>query len=386
VGGAFSIGRVAGVLVRVHWSVLVIFGLVALSLSAGQFPEQYPDEPAWAYAVAGVTAAMVFFVGLLAHEISHAAIARRNGIEVGDITLWLLGGMAQLRGHAATPAIELRVAGVGPLVSLTLGLAFGLVAAVLAAAGETGLLFGTIAWLCAINVLLAVFNILPAAPLDGGRVLHAALWQWRGDRDWATTVASRAGQALGAFLVALGVWQYLVLGAAEALWLALVGWFLMSMAGMEEQGSRLESTLGELRVGDVMTPHPETAPAGISVAEFVDHYLFLRHHSTFPIVDGDQLVGLVTLGRVKAVPPRQRAQVTLREIACPVDQVPTAAPGDPLTDLVTRMNSTRDRRALVLDHGALVGVLSPADVSRAVEQSLLRRPPAHASSRAAGRR
>jgi Zn-dependent protease len=373
VGGAFSIGRVVGVPVRVHWSVLVIFALVALSLSAGQFPEQYPDEPAWAYALAGIVAAVVFFVGLLAHEVSHAAVARHYGIEVTDITLWLLGGIAQLRGRANTPSAELRVAGVGPLVSLGLGLAFSVLAGALVTAGEEGLLFGTVAWLAAINVLLAVFNLLPAAPLDGGRVLHAVLWSWRGDRDWATTVASRAGQVLGAFLIAAGVWQYLALGAVEALWLALVGWFLMSMAGVEEQGSKLEATLGGIRVRDVMTPHPETAPAGVSVAEFVDRYLFLRHHSTFPIVEQDRLVGLVTLGRVKAVPAQQRGRVTLREIACPLDKVATAGPDEPLTELVTRMNGSRDRRALVLDQGALVGVVSPADVSRAVEQAMVRR-------------
>jgi CBS domain-containing protein len=230
-----------------------------------------------------------------------------------------------------------------------------------------------VAWLSAINVLLAVFNMLPAAPLDGGRVLHAFLWSWRGDREWATAVASRAGQVLGAFLIAAGVWQYLALGAVEALWLALIGWFLMSMAGVEEQSSRLEATLGGIRVGDVMTPDPETAPAGISVAEFVDDYLFLRHHSTFPVVDRGRLVGLVTLRRVKAVPPHQRRGLTLGEIATPIDQVPTAGPGEPMARLVERMNGSRDRRALVLDDGALVGVLSPADVSRAVEQALVRR-------------
>jgi Zn-dependent protease len=373
VGGAFSIGRVAGVPVRVHWSVVLIFALVVTSLSAAQFPDQYPDEATWAYALAGFVAAFVFFVGLLAHEVSHAAVARRNGIEVTDITLWLLGGVAQLRGHASTPAVELRVAGVGPLVSLLLGAVFAVLAGGLAAAGEEGIVFGTVAWLSAINVLLAVFNMLPAAPLDGGRVLHAFLWSWRGDREWATAVASRAGQVLGAFLIAAGVWQYLALGAVEALWLALIGWFLMSMAGVEEQSSRLEATLGGIRVGDVMTPDPETAPAGISVAEFVDDYLFLRHHSTFPIVDRGQLCGLVTLRRVKAVPAQERGSTTLAEIASPIDLVATASVDEPLARVVERMNGTRDRRALVLSDGALVGVVSPADVSRAVEQALVRR-------------
>jgi Zn-dependent protease/CBS domain-containing protein len=373
VGGAFSMGRVAGVPVRVHWSVLLIFALVATSLSAGQFPEKYPDEPAWAYGLAGVSAAVVFFLGLLAHEVSHAAVARHYGIEVTDITLWLLGGVAQLRGRASSPGVELRVAGVGPLVSLLLGAGFALLAVTTVSLGVEGLAVGTLAWLAAINLLLAVFNLLPASPLDGGRVLHAVLWSRSGDPAWATTVASRAGQVLGALLVALGVWEYLALGAVEALWLGLVGWFLMSMAGVEEQSSRLASTLDGIRVQDVMTPDPDVAPAGLTVAEFVDHYLFLRHHSTFPVVDGGRLVGLVTLRRVKLVPPTERTAVTLRDVAAPLDQVTTTGPGEPLAAVVERMNATRDRRALVLEEGELVGVVSPADVSRAVEQALVRR-------------
>lgn len=161
---SFRLGRVAGVPVGVNWSVLFIFALIAWGLAANQFPRSYPDRSPVAYAIAGLAAAVVFFVGLLAHEVSHAVVAKRNGLEVDGITLWLFGGVAELRGEPRDPGAELRIAGVGPLVSLLLGAFFGVVAALLALAGQGGLLLGSVAWLAGINVLLAIFNVLPAAP------------------------------------------------------------------------------------------------------------------------------------------------------------------------------------------------------------------------------
>ncbi|TDB97914.1 site-2 protease family protein, partial [Micromonospora fluostatini] len=194
---SFRIGRVAGVPVGVNWSVLVIFALIAWALSASQFPQVYPGRPGWAYLLAGLSAAVVFFLGLLAHEVSHAVVAKRNGLAVEGITLWLFGGVAELRGEAKDPGAELRIAGVGPLVSLLLGLFFGGIALAVAVTGERGLLLGALSWLAGINVLLAVFNILPAAPLDGGRLLRAAVWKATGDRTKGSVVAARAGWVLG---------------------------------------------------------------------------------------------------------------------------------------------------------------------------------------------
>lgn len=165
---SFRLGRVAGVEVGVNWSVLIIFGLLAWLLAASRLPTDYPGRPGWAYVVAGLSAAMVFFAGLLAHEVSHAVLARRNGMAVDGITLWIFGGMARLRGQAPGPGADARIAGVGPLVSLLIGFGFAAVAVALAAAGWHGLVFGTVSWLAGINLVLAAFNLLPAAPLDGG--------------------------------------------------------------------------------------------------------------------------------------------------------------------------------------------------------------------------
>ncbi|MGN9775394.1 site-2 protease family protein [Micromonospora sp. H33] len=369
---SFRLGRIAGVPVGVNWSVLVIFVLIAWGLSANQFPRAYPDRPWIAYALAGLAAAVVFFVGLLAHEVSHAVVAKRNGLGVGGITLWLFGGVAELKGEAPNPGAELRIAGVGPLVSLLIGMFFGAIAVVLALAGSEGLLLGAFAWLAGINVLLAVFNVLPAAPLDGGRLLRAAVWKATGDRTKASLVSARAGWVLGALLIGLGFWQFLAGAGFGGLWLILIGWFLIGAAGMEERQARMGSALRGVRVADVMTPQPQTASGDLTVADFVDNYLFAYRHSALPLTEEGRPIGLVTLDRVRDVPADRRGATTLAEVSCQADELVLASPDESLNDLLPRLSECADGRALVVVEGRLVGIVSPSDISRAVQRGSMR--------------
>ncbi|GAB3339619.1 site-2 protease family protein [Micromonospora halotolerans] len=369
---SFRLGRIAGVPVGVNWSVLVIFLLIAWALSASQFPRAYPGHSAVAYVAAGLAAAVVFFLGLLAHEVAHAVVAKRNGIEVEGITLWLFGGVSELKGEARDPGAELRIAGVGPLVSLIIGLFFGAIAVLLAVAGSHGLLLGALSWLAGINVLLAIFNVLPAAPLDGGRLLRAAVWKATGDRTKASVVASRAGWVLGALLIGLGLWQFLAGSGVGGLWLALIGWFLIGAAGAEERQARMGTALRGIRVADVMTPQPQTASGEMTVADFVDHYLFAYRHSALPLADEGRPVGLVTLDRVRGVPADRRAATTLAEVSCRADELVLASPDEQLNDLLARLSQCADGRALVVTDQRLVGIVSPSDISRAVQRGSMR--------------
>jgi Zn-dependent protease/CBS domain-containing protein len=366
----FRLGRIAGVPVGVNWSVLVIFALIAWGLAAERFPATYPDRPAAAYAAAGVGAAVAFFAGLLAHEVAHAVVARRNGLAVDSITLWLFGGVARLGGQAPDPGAELRIAGIGPLVSLAVGVVFGGVAAAVGLLSGTGLAFGALAWLAGINVALAAFNVIPAAPLDGGRLLRAGLWRWRGDRTWAAVIAARAGRLFGAILIAVGLCEIFVSRIGfGGIWLVVLGWFLIGAASAEERQAQVGEMLSGVQVRDVMTPQPYAAPADISVAEFLDGYLFRHRFSSFPLVRDAQPVGLVTLSRIKQVSADDRAQVLLQEVACPMREVPTGRPDEGLTDLLGRLDGCTDGRALVLSDGQLVGIVSPSDVNRALQHA-----------------
>jgi Zn-dependent protease/CBS domain-containing protein len=367
------LGTIAGVRVGVNWSVLVIVWLLLVGLSAGRFPALYPGHSALAYAIAGAVAAVVFLLSLLAHELAHAVVARHHGVTVEGITLWMFGGVAKLEGEPQDPVADLRIAGVGPLVSLGLGLAFWMVSVVLAGLGGGGLLLGVVGWLSVVNVMLAVFNLVPAAPLDGGRVLRALLWRRHGDRVRAAVTAARAGRRFGAGLVMVGIALVVFTGQLGGIWFALIGWFISSAASVEEQQTRLRHSLQDVLVAHVMSRDPVTVPVGLSIGALLDDYLLRHRFSAFPVVDAwGRPRGLITLNRVKAVPPERRATTAVETVACSFEDVPHAAPSDRLVDVLPAMARSGEGRALVLDGDRVVGIVSATDVARAMELAELR--------------
>ncbi|MFG3660091.1 site-2 protease family protein [Streptomyces sp. NPDC047706] len=360
-----SLGQLAGIRVGAHWSVLFVFALILVGLAQGGLPAAHPGRPVWHYWLAAAATATVFLFSLLAHEISHALVARRNGVSVDDITLWLLGGLARLKSEASTPGAELRIAGVGPLVSLVLGGLFALAAGLLAGFAGAGLVVEALAWLAGINILLAVFNVLPAAPLDGGRLLRAIVWWRTGSPLRATAVATTAGRFLGWALVGIGLYLVLVGAVFSGIWLVVIGWFIVAMATVEGGQARLRELLGGIPVSDAMTPEPVSVGATTTVEEFLTDPQFRYRHSAFPVLDhSDTVVGLVTLKGADAVPEAERAATPVTRVMVPVGELPTPHPDDPLTRLVPELQSSPAHRALVLDGDRLVGIVTSSDISR----------------------
>ncbi|TDC66350.1 site-2 protease family protein [Streptomyces hainanensis] len=375
----FMLGRIAGVRIGVNWSVLVIFALIAAVLAAGRLPHDYPGRGWVLYTLVGIGTALVFFASLLAHELAHAVVARRNGVEVEDIVLWLLGGATRMRSEAPTPGAEWRIAGVGPLVSLLLGGLFVVLTWLFHVAGASGLLVESAAWLATINVLLAVFNVIPAAPLDGGRLLRSFLWWRTGDRLRATTGAARAGQVFGWLLVGFGIWAFIWSAAFSALWLALIGWFLVLAATEEGRQARLRELLSGVAVRDTMTRDPVTVPSRETVGEFLSGEARAGRHSAFPVTrdrgngeaerDDHHAVGLLTMDRAERVGQDDQRRLTVGEIMLPLDQTQVSRPDEPLSEAVTRMTPGPEHRLLVLDdEGHPVGIVAPSDVNRTVER------------------
>lgn len=363
----FTPARVAGVRIGVHWSVLAIFAIIVVVLAGNRFPEAYPGRSALAYWAAGLVAAVIFFLSLLAHELAHAIVARRNGLPVDDIVLWLLGGVAKLRSEASSPGAELRIAGVGPLVSLLLGGFFAACAWLLDLAPVPGMVVEVVVWLAGINILLAVFNSVPAAPLDGGRLLRAFLWWRTGDRLRATVGATAAGRAFGWLLVVLGLVTFVSGRGFGGLWIALVGWFLIAAATAEGRQAQLREVLSGVPVREAMTPEPLTVPAGVTVAGFLAGPSFRYRHSAFPVTGDDgRPVGLVTLDQARAVPAARRELTRVRDVMLPLDRATVVSPDDPLADLLPHLEPGAEHRALVTADGALVGIVSSSDVSRTV--------------------
>ncbi len=333
---SLRLGRIFGIEIGVNWSLLVVFGLITWSLAATIFPQQIPGYSTGAYWTAGIAAAVLFYVSLLAHELGHALLARRLGARVEGITLWLFGGVTRLTGEAATASAELRIAIVGPGISL----------------------------------LVALFNLIPAFPLDGGRVLRAVLWRMRKDRGSATRIAARLGRGFGYLLIAAGIVEFFVTGPlVGGLWLVFLGWFMLGAAEAEESRAILVRALGGVRVADVMSPDPVVGPDWISVDELINQYLLSHRFTTLPVRDFDgKLSGLVTLSQVKQVPPEARPRTRVREIAMPLQQVPTARSTETLVDVLDRFDQP-GQRLLVMDDGRLVGIVSPRDIAHALQMA-----------------
>lgn len=362
-----KLGRVLGVPVGLHWSVLGVVVLIVVLLS-GWLPVELPGRSAVAYGVAALCAAALFLFSLLAHELTHAVVARRNGVDVDGITLWLLGGVARLRGEPETAGADFRIAFSGPVTSAVLAAVFAAAAWLADLATTSELTVVVLVYLAFINMVLAGFNLVPAAPLDGGRILRAAVWAWRGDRHVAATWAARAGRVFGVLLIVLGLVRMFT--ATGGLWWVLIGLFVVTMAGAEERQARVNALLADTRVRDVMTADPDVVLGDRTVADFLNDVALSRQHSAFPLVDDwGRVQGLVTLNRLRAVPPDRRSTTSLREVACKPADIPLAEPDELMPALLSRLDGCADGRALVMSEGRIVGIVSPSDISRAVTWS-----------------
>lgn len=367
------LGRLAGIPIGMNWSVLVIVWLLAWSLAAQYLPTARPGYSSGEYWMVGAGAAVLFFSSLLAHELGHAIVARRHDVGVEGITLWLFGGVSRLERDPPDPGSDLRIALAGPAVSFSIALGAGLVAAGLAAIGVSPLLVTAVAWLATINAVLGVFNLMPAAPLDGGRVLRALVWRRTGDHRRAAQVACSAGRVFGYALVALGVAQFAVGMWIGGVWFVFLGLFLVNAARAEQFQAALVDSLEGVRVDQVMSRDPITVPATLSIADLLDGVLLANRCSSFPVIAAEGRVsGLVTLGHVRALPPQQRATTTVAAVATPLSQVAVAAPGESVLEVIARASRTADRRALVFDGDALVGIITPTDVMRLSEYAMVR--------------
>lgn len=363
-----KLGRIAGFPLAMNWSVLVIVWLLTWGLADEVLPNAAPGHSPATYWAAGLVGAVLFFGSLLAHELAHALAARRAGVEVKGLTLWLFGGVASLGGEPATPRDDFRIAAVGPATSLALAVGYGAIAAALDGLGVARLAVAVAGWLSGTNLVLGIFNLVPGAPLDGGRVLRSYLWWRHGDRTRAAISAARAGRAVGFGLIGLGLVEFLVGASIGGLWLVFIGWFVLGAARAEEAAVVTGHVLAGVTVGDVMSPQPQVAPGWITVDDFVERYLFGSRHSAYPVEEvGGGVTGLVTLAQLRHVAPVERAAVRLADVAVPLADVPTATPDTPLLSLLERLSPTTGGRALVFEAGHLVGVVTPTDVARALE-------------------
>ena len=353
----FRLGRIAGVEVGFHWSLLVIGALLVGSLAGSQLPQAVPSAHG-SYFAAAVLAVVFFFASILAHELAHSIVARRQGQTVNGITLWLLGGVSELGTEADNANDELRVAIAGPATSIALGVIFGALGFAFDAVLPAGGLLPTVAmWLAFVNIALGIFNLLPGAPLDGGRVLAALHWKLRGNRRNAQIAAARSGRVVGTLLVAGSL--ALIFSGVDALLPALVGWFVLSASGREESNARLLRALDGHSVGELMRPLSGPTPEWTTVADFG------------PTADPTLVAGwdgtptaLLPPGAVFAVPPEARPHVQLRALALPLGQFPRVGADASAADV-----AEKGLPAIVDDaEGGPIGMFGPDELKAAAQR------------------
>ena len=367
-----------GIEIRLDWSVLIIFGLIVYSLGAGLFPQWHPD---WSAATAWLTAlaaGVIFFASLLAHELSHSLMARHYGIRVPRITLFLFGGMAEIESEARTPKEEFAIAVVGPLMSLALGIMFTLIATAAmgneilgrladdpeAAMAQMSPVITACIWLGSVNVMLAVFNMVPGFPLDGGRVFRAVVWWATGDAVRATRLAANAGRGVGWLIIAFGFWNVFALRNLGGLWLVLIGWFLTHIARSSYTQMITERSLRSVRVGDVMRTRFDTVPAVTTLDEFVEDYLLRSSQHLWPVTDGERFVGTISFSDVAGIAPQDRAQRQVRDLLTPLDERRSLDAHEMATTALKRLGGIGDEPVAVVQNGRVVGLIRAGDILR----------------------
>jgi Zn-dependent protease/CBS domain-containing protein len=361
-GTSWRVGRVAGIELRVDSSWAVIALLVTYSMYL-RVSLVYPDTPtAWAVAVA-VLGAVLFFGSVLVHELAHALASQARGIRVQDITLFLFGGATRARVESRGPGDEFLIAAVGPLTSGILAGLFGIVASL----GRDALpapLAGTFGYLAWTNLLLAVFNLVPGFPLDGGRLLRAGLWKATGSFGRATRIASLAGQAVGWLLVAAGVASLLAGNLAGGIWFAFIGWFLVQAARSSYEELQLRHMLRGVEAEDVMARDLLRIGPEVSLQDAVDGWFMRYDHGAFPVEEGGRTVGLLTLRGVRRVPREQWPTRRVREAMVPLGGQVVVAPDARMDGVLGKLEDGEANRVLVVEGGEVVGIITPSDLTR----------------------
>jgi Zn-dependent protease/CBS domain-containing protein len=363
---SIRLGRIFGIPVGLDWSLLVIAGLLTVSLAADRFPAEFPGEATGAYWVVGLATAAVFFASVLAHELAHALVARRHGVRVEGITLWMLGGVAKLGGESPTPRAELLISAAGPGTSVALAGVFAAGAATLSGLGAPELLSSALAWLAVINAILAVFNLIPAAPLDGGRILASLLWFHHHDRHRAVATAANVGVVFGWVFIGAGGLGWIAGLGFGGLWTALIGWFVLSAARAEGEMARSRMAFGDVRVCDAMTPDPTRARGWLTVEEFLRED---APHLHDPVVvverfDGG-IAGLANVEQLRSVPPFEASGRRVLDYTVQLPAIRTAHPDDRLADVAMRRARGPAESILVFDDERLVGIVTRAGIERA---------------------
>lgn len=354
--------RIFGFELKLDLSWVFIALLISWSLAHGYFPELYEGLPAKTYWSMGIIGAFGLFFSIVFHELSHSLVARRYGIPITGITLFILGGVAELEEEPKSAKAEFVMAIAGPIASLLLAGIFRVVTLIGVALELSEPLIGVVRYLAMMNMVLALFNLVPAFPLDGGRVFRAAVWHWTGDLRRATRVASQSGTVFAYVLMGLGLLQMMTGSLVIGIWWFVIGMFLQGAATASYHQMLTRRVLEGETVRRFMTPDPVTVPPHLPILKLVEDYIYRYHHDMFPVLEDSRLIGCVTTGQVKETPKDRWGDLTVREITVPCSDDNTIEADKDAVKALARINRTRMGRLMVTENGRLVGIIALKDI------------------------
>lgn len=363
-GKRLSLFKLFGFEVRLDLSWLILAVLITWTLAQGVFPHYYKDLSKATYWLMGAAGALGLFISIVFHEFWHSMVARRNGLPMKGITLFIFGGVAEMGDEPPNPNAEFKMAIAGPVSSIVLGL------------GLYGLVFlgkgmkwpdsfnAVINYLGFINLLLAGFNLVPAFPLDGGRILRSLLWKWKNNLRWATRIASNIGSGFGIFLITMGLFSVLGGNFIGGIWWFLIGMFLKGASETSYQQVLIRKGLEGEKVRRFMNSELVTVPPDISVEELVDRYIYKHHYKMYPVQEDGKLIGCVTIKQIKEIPVDERKKKKVADLAMNCTQNNTISPDEDAMTALSRMNQAKSSRLMVVENGRLVGMIALKDMMK----------------------
>lgn len=361
-GKPLKLFRIFGFQVNMDWSWLIVMALIVWSLAGTVFPAQFAGLPIGIYLLMGVAAALGMFASIVAHELAHALAARQFGLPMKGITLFLFGGVAEMTDEPPSPKAEFWIAIAGPLASVGAGAAFLATAALGGLWNWPATVPAVLGWIGVINLILAVFNLIPGFPMDGGRVLRAGLWAWKHNLNTATRIASRVGAGFGLVLIVFGILEVLLVNPIGGVWMIMIGMFIRRAAQQSYRQLLVKQVLRGQHVRAFMNDHPLTVSPQLDLEHLVSDHVYRHHHTMFPVVDDGRLVGRVTTRQLQQVPQALWREHDVAQVAEPATEDNTIRADEDAMVALNRMGRDENQRLMVVDGEKLVGIVSIRDL------------------------
>jgi Zn-dependent protease/predicted transcriptional regulator len=363
---SIRLGKIMGIPIRIHYTLWIVFILIAWSLAEGYMPSQYPGLSRTTYWTIGVVSAIILFASVLVHELSHSYIAKKNGLPIGRITLFFFGGVSEMTEEPQDPGLEVRMAAAGPLMSFLIAGVLGGFWYVLQLTKAPVAITATLGYGALINATLGLFNLLPAFPLDGGRVFRGSIWKRSKNLVRATRTATRVSEALS-LLMMLGGFVAIIIGDfVDGIWIVVLGFFIRSGAETSLRQTLIGETMTGVTIGSIMTQNVLTAPPDITLQQVVSDYFLVHPHRGYPVVKDGQILGMVTLESVQAVPKENWIFQTVKDAMIPYERTVSAPPTLSVLDAMQKMARNKVGRILVVENGRLLGMVTQGDLVKSI--------------------